>query len=255
MVAQQEQQFARPRKLGSVAEAAAPAVVHGFELAAGVRERFDAGHAVGRLGARALAQGGHEPLRRSHDLLPFGLPHARDLEQHVDEPGALPPGRRREIRAAEEGLEIGREPHAHGPAARAGRGLHEGHVDAVHVGPFFAIDLHRHELAVEDGCHVEVLERLVRHHVAPVARGVADREKNRLVLQARACEGLVSPGIPVHRVLGVLQQIGALLACQAVGHLPSIAAGQEMLAGARVVVSLRVRRHQLQCRIRRAEAG
>ena len=47
------------------------------------------------------------------------------------------------------GLQIRREPHAHRPAARAGRRLHERHVDAIDVRPLFAIDLDRDEVAVE----------------------------------------------------------------------------------------------------------
>ena len=39
------------------------------------------------------------------------------------------------------GLSSGREPDGHGPAAAAGGGLDEGHVDAVDVGALFAVDL------------------------------------------------------------------------------------------------------------------
>ena len=77
-------------------------------------------------------------------------PGARDLAQHVDEPGTAPPRRRREVRAAVERLQLRRQPHAHRPAARPRRRLHERHVDAIDVGPLFAIDLDRDEVAVED---------------------------------------------------------------------------------------------------------
>ena len=53
------------------------------------------------------------------------------------------------------------------------------------------------------------LERLVRHHVAPVARAVADGDEQRLVLGARALERLVAPLVPVDRVLGVLEEVRA----------------------------------------------
>ena len=33
----------------------------------------------------------------------------------------------------------------------------------------------------------------------------------------RLFEGLLAPGMPIHRVVGVLQQIGTLLLCQAIG--------------------------------------
>ena len=57
-----------------------------------------------------------------------------------------------------------------------------------------------------------VLERLALHHVAPVAGGVADAEEDGLVLGAGLLQGLRPPGVPVHRVVGVLQQVRARLA-------------------------------------------
>ncbi len=83
-----------------------------------------------------------------------------------------------------------------------------GLVDLVEVGPFLAVDLDVDEKPVHQLGGRLVLERLVRHHVAPVAGRVADREQHRLVLAARALEGLVAPGVPVHRVGGVLLQVG-----------------------------------------------
>ena len=116
------------------------------------------------------------------------------------------------------GLAIRRQPHAHRPAARAGRRLHERHVHAVDVRPFFAIDLDRDEIAIEHGGDGGVLERLVRHHVAPVARRVANREEDRLVLAGGRGKRLVAPREPVHRVVGVLQQIRTALAREKIRH-------------------------------------
>ena len=56
----------------------------------------------------------------------------------------------REIGAAEERLQIGREPDRHRPAAAAGGGLHEGHVDAVDVGALFAVDFDGDEVSVQE---------------------------------------------------------------------------------------------------------
>ena len=61
------------------------------------------------------------------------------------------------------------------------------HVDRVEVGPLLAIDLDADEALVHQRGGRLVLERLVLHHVAPVAGGVADREQDRHVLaRARA---------------------------------------------------------------------
>ena len=76
---------------------------------------------------------------------------------------------------------------------------------------------------------VRVLERLVRHHVAPVAGRVADRDEQRAVLVARPRERLLAPRLPVDRVVLVLQQVRRALAREAVRHdlrLPRARCGQ-----------------------------
>ena len=99
---------------------------------------------------------GPAPVARSRGLLPQLLHHLRarfdDLLAVLS--SRLPrcaPGSSgksgaaiaivgREISAAHERLQIGREPDRHGPAAAAGGRLHVGHVDAVDIGPLFAVD-------------------------------------------------------------------------------------------------------------------
>ena len=98
--------------------------------------------------------------------------------------------------------------HRHRPAAVARHRLHGLHVDAVEVGPLFAIDFDVDELLVHEARGVFVLERLVRHDVAPVTRRVADAQQDRLVLALRSLERFRSPRIPVDRILGVLEEVG-----------------------------------------------
>ena len=125
---------------------------------------------------------------------------------------------RRKIRAAEKRLALRRQPHRHGPAAAARRGLHEQHVHAVHVRPLFAIHFDGHEVLVQ------ARARSLRSQTtrAP-SRGTNGRwnnppkEKSACLLAGRFFERLLAPGIPVHRVVGVLQQIGALFVSQAIG--------------------------------------
>ena len=52
--------------------------------------------------------------------------------------------------------------------------------------------------------------------MAPVAGGIADAQENRFALAAGLDKGFVLPWIPIHRVIGMLQQIGALLFNQAI---------------------------------------
>ena len=185
-----------------------PRVERFAELLNGLREsiRLGDGPCRGRLFDRPQLRG--HRFRRLGDLVALGVPDARNFLQDVDETRPAPPRRRREIRAAVERLQLGREPHAHRPTAGAGGRLHEGHVDAIDVRPLFAIDLDRHEVFVEHGRQLAALERLVLHHVTPVARRVADREKDRLLLCPRLRERLVAPRKPVHGLFACCSRYG-----------------------------------------------
>ena len=145
------------------------------------------------------------------------FPGRRDAFEHLGESRLSVSIFRREISSAHERFQLGREPDAHRPAATAGRGLDERHVDAVHVRPLLAIDFDVHEFAVHDCRHFRALERLVRHDVAPVAGRITDREKDRLVLPTRFGECFLAPGKPVDRIVRVLKQVGRLLAREPVG--------------------------------------
>jgi len=89
---------------------------------------------------------------------------------------------------------------------------------ASDVGPLLAVHLDTHEIAVQEVGDFLVLERLALHDVAPVARTVADGEEDDLILFLGLGEGLVAPGIPVHGVMGVLEEVGTRLAGQVVGR-------------------------------------
>jgi hypothetical protein len=83
-------------------------------------------------------------------------------------------------------LVLRREEHRQRPAAVApGQHLVRELVDPVEVGALLAVDLDVDEVRVHQRRGGVVLERFVRHHVAPVAGGVADRQQDRLAF-ARA---------------------------------------------------------------------
>jgi hypothetical protein len=125
-----------------------------------------------------------------------------------------------EVGAGVEGAALRGQEHRHRPAALAGHRLHRVHVDAVQVGALLAVDLDADEVLVHHRGRLGVLERLVRHHVAPVAGGVADRQQDRLVLLAGPLQRLRPPRVPVDGVPGVLQQVRAGLLDQPVGLWP-----------------------------------
>ena len=163
-------------------------------------------------GERVRLDRGDELLGLLGHLLALVGPDVGDRLHDPREPRHPGPVRRGEVRARVERPGVGSEEHGHRPAALTGEGLHRVHVDRVHVGPLLAVDLHVHEETVHHRRDLGVLERLVRHHVAPVAGGVAHGQEDRAVGRVGDGERLVAPGVPVDGIVGVLAQVGARLA-------------------------------------------
>ena len=63
---------------------------------------------------------------------------------------------------------------------------------------------------------IRIVERLLLHDVAPVARRIPDADENRHAAFLRVHEGFIAPWVPVHRVVRVLAQVGAGFEEQAV---------------------------------------
>ena len=122
----------------------------------------------------------------------------------------------REVGATPERTTIGVHGDRHRPAAAPGQRLHRLHVDRVDVGAFLAVDLDAHEAGVHRGGDVDVLERLVGHHVTPVAGRVADRQQDRHIALAGRGERFGPPRVPVDRVVAVLPQVRRCLVGQPV---------------------------------------
>ena len=104
----------------------------------------------------------------------------------------------------------------------AGHGLDGLHVERVDVRALLAVDLDADEVVVHERRGLRILERLALHHVAPVARRVADRHEQRAVVLARAAQGLLAPGEPVDRVVAMLEEVGGGLAREGVRHQRSL---------------------------------
>ncbi len=219
---QQELERAGGRELGRAAEAAPLGVERRADRAGRGRQRRLGERAVGRAQPAGGGERRGHPPGGGHDLalpLAVGVGHR---DQHLAEGGHAHPRLGRVVGAAVERLAVGREEHRHRPTAVAGHADDGVHVDRVDVGTLLAIDLDVHEQAVHQRRGLVVLERLVRHHVAPVARGVADREQDRPVGVAGGRARLVAPRVPVDRVAGVLEQVRAGLAAEPVhsGRVP-----------------------------------
>ena len=222
MPAEQQDRLSARRELGRRPEAAVLRVV-GAEQASdarGRRLRSDefAGRAASSGKGRRGAQPGQQPLpagEQAGPLRPVG-PGLGDPVEDPAEAGPAPPVLRREVGAAEERGPVRGDEDGERPAPGAGGALDERHVDLVHLGPLLPVHLHRHEEPVHPLGEGGIREGLPRHHMAPVATGVADGEQHRAVAPPGLGEGLRPPALPVDRVVPVLAEVGAGLPPQPV---------------------------------------
>src|SRR5439155_18973941 len=112
---------------------------------------------------------------------------------------------RRKIRATVEGLLLRREEHRQWPTSLARQHLHNVLVNVVEIRTFFTVHLDAHKVLIHHGRDALVLEGLMFHDMAPVARGVANGEQERFVFSPRFLERFGAPRKPVYRVMGVLE--------------------------------------------------
>ena len=161
-----------------------------------------------RRGMLQVVQHRADPARRGQHVAPVVRPGVRDGRQELAQ------GVGRIVAATVERHALGRQQDAHRPAAPTGHRDHRRHVQIVEVRALFAIDLDRHETLVQDARHLRIGKRLPLHDVTPVAGRVSDRQEDRPVLFLRLLERFVAPGVPVDRVVEMLQEIRARLAGQ-----------------------------------------
>ena len=125
------------------------------------------------------------------------------------------------VGATVEGFKVGGQEDGHWPATLSGQRHDCCHVDAVQVGAFLAVDLDADEACLQDGGYFRVFKRFVRHDMAPVTGSITDAQENGLVFTTGFLQGFRTPGIPVDRVVGVLDEIGGVLVCEMIGHIRS----------------------------------
>ena len=132
-----------------------------------------------------------------------------DAQQHVLERRQSVARLLGEIGAAEERpLVVVSEKHGERPAAAALRQqLLRDLVDAVDVGPLFAVDLDVDEVVVEDPRGGLVLETLSFEDTTPMAGVVAYAQVNGFLVEARLFQCFGAPRIPLYGVVRVLPQV------------------------------------------------
>jgi hypothetical protein len=152
-----------------VAEAAPARVELSEQDALGFREHLLGERLPRRLSLGRLAQRAYERLRlRGHVLRPLAV-RVGDGPQHLPERGQAVTRLGREVRAAEERLAVRREESGEGPAALPRERDDGVHVHGVDVRALLPVDLDADEEFVHERRGRLVGERLVLHHVAPVA--------------------------------------------------------------------------------------
>ena len=204
----------------------------GSEVAGGLVQRFGTRAGQRHLGARGGVHGGSRPrlgsrgslenrqklVRPLLDLLSSGHIGIVGGGQDLPKRGHTVPRFRREVgtpikESAVRGQKCGK-----GPSAPPDAGLNCPHIDGVDVRPFLPVHLDVHEAVVHDGGGHFVLEGFPLHDMAPVAGRIADGEENGLVLLPSPGQGFLPPWVPIHRVLGVLKEVGAGFLGQSVRH-------------------------------------
>ena len=183
-------------------------------------------HGDARIGLGVYAGAGRglgQPLgglAEAPDILRHGIrllaPGLRQRAQQLREAGAAPARLGREIGAAPERLAVGIEEHGERPAALLAHALERMLIDGIDIRAFLPVHLHADEQLVHQPGDGLVLEALMRHDMAPVTGGVADREQHGPARPPRFLERFLPPGPPVDRVVGMLQQVGAGLAAKQV---------------------------------------
>ena len=114
------------------------------------------------------------------------------------------------IGAAEKRLLPRCEEHRQRPTAGAVRQhLLRDLINLVEIGTFFAIDLDVDEQLIHQCGSPQVFEGLMGHDMTPVTGGIADGQKDGLVFLLRLAQRRFAPGIPLDRIVRVLQQVGA----------------------------------------------
>ena len=160
-----------------------------------------------REAARHLTGATHLLRQLASDPLDFALVGVIRLAGRRQQPGKTGhthPVFRGEIGAAIVRPAFRSQEHRHRPTAAPCHHLHRFHVHRVQVGTFLAVHLDVHEVLVHQGGDVLVFKGFPLHHVAPVAGRIANAQQDGPILFPRPVQRIIAPGIPVHRVLGVL---------------------------------------------------
>ena len=87
----------------------------------------------------------------------------------------------------------------------------------VKVRSLLPVYLNIHKMMVHDGSCLRIFKTFPFHDMAPVAGGISDTYQHGLVFLSGFLDSFISPGIPVDRVVGVLEQVGTAFVNEFIG--------------------------------------
>src|SRR5688572_9078545 len=141
------------------------------------------------------------------DLASFILKGLRNPGQYIF-PGWPVEGRPgREISSPVKWFSLRSEKYIQWPAPATGHGLHRVHINMVQVGALLAIYLDIDKMLVHEAGSLLVFKTFLFHYMTPVTGCIPDTYKHGLVFAKGSVQSLFAPGIPVHRVIGMLKQV------------------------------------------------
>src|SRR4051812_10644645 len=121
------------------------------------------------------------------------------------------------ISAPVEWLTVRRQEHIQRPATATTDCLYCIHIYMIKIRPFFSVYLYIDEIFVHQGSRFFFFKTFTFHYMAPVAGRITNTHQYRLVLRFCFLQCLLTPGIPIYRVMRMLQQVRTSFINEAIG--------------------------------------
>ena len=123
----------------------------------------------------------------------------------------------REISASIKRLFVRGQKHIQWPSTTSCNSLHRIHVYMIQIWPLLPVYFDVHKIFIHYFGSALILKTLPFHHVAPMARRIANTHQDWLVLRFCFLQCLLSPRVPIHGIVGVLQQVNTRFINQLIG--------------------------------------
>ena len=183
VTAQQEKQSMRRWKFRSPLETTGFRIKTGFDLSEGCFEKGVIGF-IGRFKGKSPVKAVGNAAGRSGDFFAVVHPQLFDLPAYIYQTRASAAAVFGQIGGGEKRLLFRRHENTKRPTAASGQHLTGGHIDCIDIRALLAIHLYTDKGVIQVTCSFFVLKRFFFHDVAPVAGGISDGKKNRLVLRS-----------------------------------------------------------------------